>query len=210
MIHPAPSRGLEPLQIGILASPAELDSAAQVLRDRLRDVERREDLVVEVRGYTAADLAVLSDAERDALSAAVPVLGLVPGSFPVGAASTAATGGVRDHADHDKGALALARAIGNRIVRDPTLIERAQKYVDEYLSSAPPGERKEMEEWAAILESMPPSRMQKFLVDKGERATRLRQSLPFLGALTPAERTTLLHAAFDDEKSAGARDPGSV
>lgn len=206
MIHPAPSRGLEPLQVGVLASPAELDSAVQRLRDALREMERREDLVVEVRGYTAADLSVLSPAERDAFSGAVPVLGLVPG----GATSAGAAARVRDHADLDERALALARAIGNRIVRDPTLIERARKYVDEYLASAPPGERKEMEEWGAILETMPPARLRNFLVDEGERATRLRQSLPFLGALTPAERTTVLHAAFDDENSTGARDPGSV
>jgi hypothetical protein len=211
MVHPAPSRGLEVLQIGVLASPREVDGAAQVLRSQLREMERREDLVVEVRGYTAADLAVLSAAEREALSGAVPVLGLSPESgVVVGESGTRAALRVRDHADLDQRVLAIARAVGERIVRDPTLIERAQKYVREYLTSAPSGERKEMEEWAAILETMPPSRMQKFLVNKGERATRLRQSLPFLGALTPAERTTLLHAAFDDEKSAGARNPGGL
>jgi hypothetical protein len=208
MVHPAPSRGLEVLQIGVLSSPAEVDGAAQVLRSELREMERREDLVVEVRGYTAADVTVLSDAERKALSDAVPVLGLGPESFLAGGSGTGAA--VRDHADLDARALAIARAVGERIVRDPTMIERAQRYVREYLTSAPSGERKEMEEWAAILETMPPARMQKFLVNKGERATRLRQSLPFLGALTPAERTTLLHAAFDDEKSAGARDQSGV
>jgi hypothetical protein len=210
MVHPAPSRGLEVLQVGILAAAVEVDRAAQVLRSELREMERREDLVVEVRGYTAADLAVLSAAERKALSGAVPVLGLAPESLAEAGSVTGAAPRVRDHADLDERALAIARAVGERIVRDPTLIERAQKYVREYLASAPPGERKEMEEWAAILETMPPARLQKFLVNKGERATRLRQSLPFLGALTPAERTTLLHAAFDDEKSAGARDPGGL
>lgn len=210
MIHPAPSHGLEALQIGVLASPVAVDAAAQVLRNELNEMERREDLVVEVRGYTAADLAVLSGTEREALSSAVPVLGLAPESFFAGESHTGTAPRVRDHADLDTRALAIARAVGERIVRDPTLIERAQKYVREYLTNAPSGERKEMEEWAAILEKMPPARMQKFLVDKSERATRLRQSLPFLGALTPTERTTLLHAAFDDEKSAGARDQGSV
>lgn len=210
MVHPVPSGASEALQIGVLAPPAQVDVAAQVLRGELREMERREDLAVEVRGYTAADFAVLSTAERDALSAAVPVLGPPPESLVAGDSEAWIGGRVRDHADLDARALAIARVIGKRIVRDPTLIERAQKYVREYLKTAPPGERKEMEEWAAILETMPPPRLRKFLVNTGERATRLRQSLPFLGALTPAERTTLLHAVFDDETSAGARDPGRV
>jgi hypothetical protein len=210
MVHPVPSGGAESLQIGVLASPVHVDGAVQVLRDELRQMERHEDLAVEVRGYTAADLAVLSAAEREVLSGAVPVLGPLPESLVTGDPGAPTGARVRDHADLDEQALALAGAVAKRIMRDPTLIERAQKYVREYLKTAPPGERKEMEEWAAILEIMPPARLQKFLVNTDERATRLRQSLPFLGVLTPAERTTLLHAVFDDETSTGARNQGRV
>lgn len=213
MVHPAPAgrgAGFEALQVGVLASVAEVDGAAQTLRDALREMERRQDLPVEVRGYTAADLAVLPHAERGALSRAVPVTGLSPESLLAPEESRQGGAVIRGHRDADERALAIGRAVGKRVLRDPTLIERAQKYVREYLKTAPPGERKEMEEWAGILQTMPPARLQKFLVNKGERATRLRQSLPFLGALTPAERTTLLHEAFDDEKPAGARDPGRV
>lgn len=204
MIHPVSTRGgLDTLQVGVLAPATEVDAAARALRAELRQMERREDLSVEVRGYTAADLAVLSAADRAALTQAVPVVGLPPESVT----GAQAPGGraVRSHAQLDERALRIGRTLGRRILRDPTLIERAQAYVAEYLKTAAPGERKEMEEWAGILETMPPPRLQKFLVNRGERATRLRQSLPFLGALTPAERTTLLQEAFNDTEPAGTR-----
>ncbi len=213
MIHPLPSGGeggMETLQVGVLASAAEVDAASRMLRRELREVERGEDLPVEVRGYTAADLAALSPTEQKALSHAVPVVGLPPESHVAAERGTRRSTPPGSHAELDERALVLGRALGKRILRDPTLIERAQAYLGEYLKSAPPGERKEMEEWAAILDAMPPARLQKFLVDKGQRATRLRQSLPFLGALTPAERTTLLHEAFDDPTSAGARHSRGV
>lgn len=211
MVHPMPTRGgLETLQVGVLASAAHLDAAVEAIRRELRQLERNEDLPVEVRGYTAADLAVLSTHERSVLAAGVPVVGLPPESLAAGERATGRSAPVRSHQDLDERALVIGRAVGKRLARDPTLIERAQEYVREYLKTAAPGERKEMEEWAAILDTMPPARLQKFLVNTGERATRLRQSLPFLGALTPAERTTLLHEASNEQRSAGARHSRGV
>jgi hypothetical protein len=211
MVHPVATReGLDTLQVGVLAPAGQLDAAVGVVRRELRQVERNEDLTVEVRGYTAADLAVLPADQRAALADAVPVLGLPPESFAPSEPAAHPSAPVRSHADLDERALVIGRAVGDRLLRDPTLIERAQEYVREYLKTAAPGERKEMEEWAAILDTMPPARLQKFLVNTGERATRLRQSLPFLGALTPTERTTLLHEASNDQTSAGTRHPRGV
>lgn len=213
MVHPLPSGGeggMETLQIGVLAPADQVDAAAQVLRREMRAVERGEDLTVEVRGYTAADLAVLSAGEQQALSDAVPLVGFPPETLIGAGSGSSRSAPVHSHAQMDERALVLGRTLGKRLMRDPTLIERAQAYLRDYLTNALPGERKEMEEWAAILEAMPPARLQKFLVDRGQRATRLRQSLPFLGALTPAERTTLLQEAFDDQIPAGARHPRGV
>lgn len=211
MVHPVPTRGgLETLQVGVLAPAAQLDAAVDMIRRELRQLERDEDLPVEVRGYTAADLAVLAGDDSAGVAAAVPVLGLPPESHVAGEPGRRLPMPVRSHEDLDERALVIGRALGERLARDPTLIERAQEYVREYLKTAAPGERKEMEEWAAILETMPPARLQKFLVNRGERATRLRQSLPFLGALTPAERTTLLHEASNEQRPAGTRHPRGV
>jgi hypothetical protein len=50
-------------------------------------------------------------------------------------------------------------------------------------------------EWRQILRTQSPTRIRKLLVDPGERATRLRQTLPFLDAIKrplsrPASRRT--------------------
>jgi hypothetical protein len=49
---------------------------------------------------------------------------------------------------------------------------------------------------------MSPSRLRRFLVEPGERATRLRQTLPALDLLTPAERNAVLGSASDVEARA--------
>jgi hypothetical protein len=62
--------------------------------------------------------------------------------------------------------------------------------------------RQEMEEWEMILDTLPPARLRAFLADPGERATRLRQSLPFVAVLTPAERDDLFRKASRDAQPA--------
>jgi hypothetical protein len=193
---------LERIEIGVLASVRDVDQAAQQIRVELWKVQRKSDFLLEVRPYVTADLAVLPPAQDQALSAAIPLLGPPPESFVRGDEAGPAQGRVRDHADIDARALKFGRAIGDRIVRDPTLIDRAREYVQRYLRDAPPGERKEMEEWLGLLESLSPQRLRRFLVDPGERATRLRQSLPFLNVLTQQERETILREADIDQSPA--------
>jgi hypothetical protein len=47
--------------------------------------------------------------------------------------------------------------------------------------------------------TMSPSRLQRFLTEPSERATRLRQTLPLLDVLSPAERDAVLASTSDDE-----------
>jgi hypothetical protein len=42
-------------------------------------------------------------------------------------------------------------------------------------------------------------RLRRFLVDSGERATRLRQTLPFVDALSNDERDAILKESADDK-----------
>jgi hypothetical protein len=63
-------------------------------------------------------------------------------------------------------------------------------------------ERRELLEWDRILATMSPSRLRRFLVEPGERATRLRQTLPALDLLTPAERNAVLASMSDVEARA--------
>ena len=44
-----------------------------------------------------------------------------------------------------------------------------------------------LQEWLELLESQPPEEIASFIVCESERATRMRQSSPFAGVLTPRE-----------------------
>src|SRR5262249_46541609 len=68
------------------------------------------------------------------------------------------------------------------------LLVRARSAAPRRRSPHSPGEQRELREWDRILRTMSTARLRRFLVDRGERATRLRQTLPFVGALTAAER----------------------
>lgn len=194
---------LETMHLGVLASARGVDAVGRSLRSRLREVQRRYDIPIEVRAHTLADLQTFAAGERAELATAQPILGPAPVGFLAADAPRAAPerSRSRGHALQDRRALLLGRAIGERIVRDPTLIERAREYARRMASSSP-GVRQEMEEWEEILDTLPPARLRAFLADPGERATRLRQSLPFVDALAPAEREDLFRKANRDAQPA--------
>jgi hypothetical protein len=58
----------------------------------------------------------------------------------------------------------------------------------------------ELNEWLELLEHKSVSQVRSLLLDPGERATRLRQSLPFLEVLTETERIELLQRVNDDAR----------
>jgi hypothetical protein len=86
--------------------------------------------------------------------------------------------GPETHAELDEASRKAAEGIAQAIKRDPRVIERAQRWIEQRLPNASEGERHELREWVHIL-SMPPRQVAALLVDPGERATRLRQSSPF-------------------------------
>lgn len=73
----------------------------------------------------------------------------------------------------------------------PEIIKRTINYLENRISEINSGEKKELKEWLHILESMSYQRLKKFLESDSERATRLRQSLPFWQILNNAERKKL-------------------
>lgn len=81
--------------------------------------------------------------------------------------------------------LAYHRAIAERLAADPAIVERARERVRGWLASHPDAHYAAA--WSAILARAIPE-IVAFLVDDGERATELRQSTPFAGALAPRER----------------------
>ncbi|MDR8389513.1 hypothetical protein NC796_00095 [Aliifodinibius sp. S!AR15-10] len=73
----------------------------------------------------------------------------------------------------------------------PEIIQRTIKYLEDRIPETSSGEKKELQEWKHILESMSLQRLKKFLESDSERSTRLRQSLPFWPALKDSERAKL-------------------
>jgi hypothetical protein len=50
-----------------------------------------------------------------------------------------------------------------------------------------PATQAALQEWQELLEQLPPQEVASFIVSLDERATRMRQSSPFAGVLTPQE-----------------------
>jgi hypothetical protein len=183
----------DPLILGILASSQHVDGLADQLSDGLEGVVREHEVLVEVRPRTAADLATASEDYLAELGEAIPILGPPPLSLGEQESSGGAYGrGPDRHTNVDRRMSRLAEAIAARLRRDPSLVERAEKYIDKRLDRASAAERKELLEWKQLLESLSVPQLCRFLVDPGERATRLRQTLPFLDVISKDERDRLL------------------
>ena len=183
----------DPVVIGVLAPGPKVDRSREALTDAVEPLEQEFDVTLEVRAYSAADLEAMTPEESSRLVNVIPLLGPLPRALSSRAAgaATLAQHRVRSHADVDGRGRAFAGAIADRLKTDPSLVPRARAYVAARLSAASPGEERELREWDRILRTMSIARLRKFLIDPGERATRLRQTLPFVGVLTPEERERL-------------------
>jgi hypothetical protein len=178
----------------ILADPKSLPQLTDAFSRNLAPIERDYDVRIDVHATTRSELAARVPAARGAgLDSAVVLAGVVPRDA-ANATDVPSTG----HEEHDTRARRLAIALATKLERDPGLVRAALARVVKRTKGASPGEQRELLEWERIL-AMSPARLQRFLADPGERATRLRQTLPALGILTSAERHAVLEARSDDE-----------
>jgi hypothetical protein len=194
----------EPLLIRVVSSSGSVREATDHLRESLAGLEQELDVTIDVVGATPADLASRphEDSAWEArLRSARSIAGLPPAAFLAKDKEPAHR--VRTHAELDERALAIAAAIAKRLERDPSLASRALDFVERRLADASPRERHELEEWRRLLQTASPMRLRRFLVDRGERATRLRQTLPFLGVLTDEERRALLETTAKQGRRRG-------
>jgi len=196
-VAPGRDRPGDPLIVAFLGNAASVDYVAVQLERALENLERSMDLTIEIRPLTRADLAVMAKAERKNLTDAVPLVGPAPSIYAEKLEPRKAKGKTRQprHSDLDARGLAFGRAIAAVIIEDPSSIERARVWVEKRTKKASAGERRELEEWHRLLRTASPARLRKLLKDPGERATRLRQTLPFLQALTAAQRDAIMNAA---------------
>ncbi|HEY0418170.1 MAG TPA: hypothetical protein VGC80_01485 [Acetobacteraceae bacterium] len=94
-----------------------------------------------------------------------------------------------DHSRLDERNLALHRLVAEKLLADPVLLNKARgnlrRWRGSHGSLSPA-----MAEWEQIL-SGTVDQVAKFLVERSEKATRLRQSSPFTGILTEPERLAI-------------------
>ena len=98
-----------------------------------------------------------------------------------------------DHTRIDERSLALHVRVAEKLTADPALLDIARQNIGRWQSAsdtASPG----LAEWRQILDGSLADVIA-FMTERSERATRLRQSSPFAGVLTEAERLAI-YAAY--------------
>ena len=99
-----------------------------------------------------------------------------------------------DHSILDARSLAMHCLIARKLARDPELMEIPRRNLAAWKKARPKAERPRcLDQWAEILRRPWPE-IAALLVSTSERATRLRQSSPFAGVLTPTERRRVYEA----------------
>lgn len=161
--------------MGVLAPAGKVDTAVELLRSRLQDLMKREDLPIEVQGWTTAGLEAMGAGKRARIEAAIPLAGAIP---PVTGSGPPPRRPPRTHASADADLLRRGERAAVAIARRPELVDRAREEVARRLESVRPAEARTLREWQQILDGFSPLHLQRFLADPGEWATRLRQSLP--------------------------------
>jgi hypothetical protein len=188
----------DPLIVGLLTGARERDRTVSAWEAAIEDIERSQDVSVEVRGRTAADLMAATHEEREALRHAVPILGPAPLDIIKSSAlprhSSAPVKRPFSHAELDVRARALARAVAERIRTDPGIVERASALLDVRMISASHGEQRALREWKRVFRTMTLPRLRRFPIEDSDRATRLRRTSPFAGVLSAEKREALIAA----------------
>jgi Sugar-specific transcriptional regulator TrmB len=194
----------ETLTMYVVARPEELNELTDYLNERLEDLERKHDVHIVVRGIMPSELETLH--RTQSIDAVILLAGIPPVALLERSRSTARTSTIGSHGEHDARSRRLAVAIAAKIRRDPGLIALAKDRVKRRAREASPRERRELAEWIRILSTMSPARLQRFLVENSERAVRLRQTLPALNFLSPAERDAVMRSQTDAEVVAAVSD----
>ena len=189
------AQGGDTLRLHVVARPEELPNIVDYLNAHLTDVERKYDVHIAVHGLTRSELDTLRS--LGTLSTVVLIAGVPPVALTARSRSAASDSTFVSHDVHDARSRKLALAIAAKIKRDPGLIAIAEDYIKRRAQQASPRERRELTEWIRILSTMSPARLQRFLADDSERAVRLRQTLPALNLLSPAEREAVIRSQTD-------------
>lgn len=98
---------------------------------------------------------------------------------------------VKDHRLIDERSLAFDRLIAAKLRPDPALLDKARTNLSRWLETSDNRSVPDLLEWQRLLDG-PLTEILALLESTDEHATRLRQSSPFCGILTPAERVSII------------------
>jgi hypothetical protein len=110
-----------------------------------------------------------------------------------------------DHTRLDERSLALHRLVARKLLADPAVLHQARDNLRRWQATngaTVPA----LAEWGLILDG-PSAKVARLLTERSERATRLRQSSPFAGVLTEAERRAV-YESFTIGTYHPGREPG--
>jgi len=191
------AQSVDALRLYFVARPEELGKLTDYFNLRLAEVERAYDVHIVVNGLTRSELETLYRTQGSTLSDVILLDGVPPVALLEASWARATKPTLTSHDEHDARSRRLALAIATKIKRDPGLIGLAADRIKRRADKASPGERRELTEWMRILSTMSSARLRRFLLDDSERAIRLRQSLPALNLLSPAERQAVIRSQTD-------------
>lgn len=86
--------------------------------------------------------------------------------------------------------LALHAAVAEKLVADPTIVDRARAILEDWLSQGG-GTTPLWLKWQRVLDC-PVEQIAALLTERSEEAAWLRKASPFAGVLAPAERLAIL------------------
>jgi hypothetical protein len=177
-----------PAVLSVLTGTRDVPATREQLRGPLAQVQSELDIAVEVHVITDAEVATATEETASTWMHATPVYG----TGPAGAATIdPRTRGGRTHEARDSSALKRGVWIARQLERDPTLVKRARQWLVMRIPEVSPHEEHELQEWLDVLNGSSVPRIQHVLSDPGERGRRLRQSNPFIHALSQRERTQM-------------------
>jgi hypothetical protein len=170
------------------------------LRDAVTPIEATEDVTIDTKVYTRPDLLTLSAEVKQPFAHILTLFGPSPISVIESPPERDLSRKPSLHFHREAEQRLLAEAIVRHLRKNPAKRRLALDYIVKRWKDASPQERHELDEWRSILESSSNARLERLLMDPGERSTRLRQTLPFVNLLTPDERDRLLAQIRDDSR----------
>jgi hypothetical protein len=182
-----------PVRVGVLASSADVGPVQDSLRPDVARIAERFGVTIELLVRTVPDILALSAAERELLENVTGLYGPSPLLLSTGGRGNGRSPGeVRTHGDREVQALRRAMWIVRMLDRDPGLPGRARSWLVHHLHTASPREAADLGEWLHLLDSASIAGIQYVLLRVDEHSDRLRQTNPFIMALSAQERRRMV------------------